>query len=213
MLTVAALAARVCQAQRRGGFAGPGHVGGSFHSGRNGAPFDRRRSDYGAYLGGDPFLWYGDDLMPPQPNAEPGPPVLMLRPDISPQPRLTPLLIELEGDHYVRHGGTSQSAHGEVSREPRAAPASTQDYSAREESGELTPTMLVFRDGHREQVPDYAIVGRVLYAHSDFDGEPGYGLKSIQLSALDIPATVRMNRENGVSFVLPSGPNEVVTRP
>jgi hypothetical protein len=224
-VTVAMLATPLCLAQRHGGFGGTSHVGAGFGGGHNGSPFfnqrsflnqdsfDRRRSNLGAYFWGDPFLWYGDNQMPQEPNPEPGPPILMMRPDTSPRDRLSPLLIELEGDRYVRHGGTVQSAQGQVSREPRTTPAPTPDYSARAESSELTPTMLIFRDGHREQVPDYAIVGRVIYAHSDLDGEPGYGLKNIQLSELDIPATIRANRENGVSFTLPSGPNEVVTRP
>src|SRR6202041_660919 len=79
------------------------------------------------------------------------------------------------------------------------------------------PTVLIFRDGHREEVADYAIVGCVIYAHraraSGDDDQNGYGLNNIQVSALDVPATVRMNRENGVSFVLPDGPNQVLTRP
>lgn len=221
-VTLAILATPLCLSQRPGGFGGSSHAGGGFRSARNSSPFldhgsfDRRRSDLGAYFWGDPFLWYGDNETPLLPNPEPGPPILMMRPDTAPQARLSPLLIELEGDRYVRHGGMAQSAPGEVSREPRTTPApdySARDYPANAESSELTPTMLIFRDGHREQVPDYAIVGRVLYAHSDFEGEPGYGLKNIQLSELDIPATIRANRENGVSFALPSGPNEVVTRP
>jgi len=219
-VVVAMVAAPLCMAQRHGGGGGgASHMGGGFGSGRNGSAsfgrgsFNRRGADLGAYFWGDPFFWYGDDPMPQQPYPESGPPILMMRPETSPQARLSPLLIELEGDRYVRHGGTAQLGQGEVSREPRTTPAPAPDYSARDESGELTPTMLIFRDGHREQVPDYAIVGRVLYAHSDIDGESGYGLKNIQLSALDIPATIHVNREHGVSFVLPSGPNEVVTRP
>jgi hypothetical protein len=83
-------------------------------------------------------------------------------------------------------------------------------------SADLSPTVLVYRDGHREEVADYAIVGRIMYAHrSDGAGESdaSYGMKNIQLSALDIPATMRANRENGLNFALPSAPNEVVTRP
>jgi hypothetical protein len=219
IVAAAMLSTPPCLAQRHGGFGGSSHIGDGFGSGRNGSPFfnqhsfDRRRSDLGAYFWGDPFFWYGDNQMPQEPNPELGPPILMMRPDTSPGDRLSPLLIELEGDRYVRHGGTTQSAQGQVSREPRTTPAPTPDYSARAESSELAPTMLIFRDGHREQVPDYVIVGRVLYAHSDFESEPGYTLKNIQLSELDIPATIEVNRDNGVSFALPSGPNEVVTRP
>jgi hypothetical protein len=218
VVAIAMVGTPICLAQRQGGFGGGSHAGGGFGAGRNGSPFFNqhyfdRRSGFGAYFWGDPFVWYGDNQMPQEPNPEPGPPLLMMRPDTSPRDRLSPLLIELEGDRYVRHGGLAQSAQSGVSREPRTTPTSTPDYSARGESSDLTPTMLIFRDGHREQVPDYAIVGRVIYAHGDLDGEPGYGLKNIRVSELDIPATIRANRENGVSFTLPSGPDEVVTRP
>ena len=213
-LALAMLAVPLCMAQRHGGFRGAPTFGPGFRSGRNGSPFfDHRRPDFsGSYILGDPFFWYGDDTTP-QPAPEVGPPVMILRPDPTPQARLTPLLIELEGDRYVRHGGIAQAAQGEGSREPRTTPAPTADSLSREQSAPLAPTVLIFRDGHREQIPDYAIVGRVLYAHGGEDEEPGYGLKNIQLSVLNLPATIRANRENGVSFVLPSGPNEVVTRP
>src|ERR1700758_5084773 len=194
---VVALATLPCLGQRHSGIG----VGSLFHH----HPFGRRRSDFpGAYLLGDPFFWYGDDPAP-QGTAEPGPPVLILRPETSAQARLTPLLIELEGGRYVRHGGTSQATPREVSGEPRTSQAAKSDSRVGDQSAQLAPTILVFRDGHSEQVPDYAIVGRVLYAHGDFDGEPGYGLKNIQLSELDIATTIRRNRENGVNFVLPSG--------
>jgi len=218
-LGFAMLSVPMCLAQRHGGFGGAGHAAGEFRNGRNSSQFlDRRGFDHGrgdfagAYLWGDPFFWYGDNTMP-QPAPEGGPPVMILRPDTAPEAKLTPLLIELEGDRYVRRGATVQAAPGEASREPRTIQAPESDSSSDGRSAQLAPTTLIFRDGHREQIPDYAIVGRVLYAHCDFDGEPGYGLKNIQVSELDIPATIKANRENGVSFVLPSGPNEVVTRP
>ena len=209
----------VCVGQRNGGFRGGSSFSAGFHSGRSGFGrqsfgrhlYDHGRGDYsGAYLLGDPFFWYGDDA--PQVAPDSGPPVVILRPDTAPQAKLTPLLIELEGDRYVRHGGTAP-AQGEPSAGPRTSPAPKSGAAPRQQSVELAPTLLIFRDGHREQIADYAIVGRVVYAHGDFDGEPNYGLKNIQLSGLDLATTIKVNRENGVSFVLPSGPNEVVTRP
>jgi len=212
VLALAMLFVPLSAAQRPSGFSGSSHVGAGSRGHGQSSFYNHRGSNFGAYFWGDPFFWYGGDSTP-QPPPEPGSPVLILRPDPSPQARLSPLLIELEDGRYVRHGATSQAEQSAASHEPRTSPAPTRYYSARDESAELTPTMLVFRDGHREQTSDYAIVGRVLYARGDFEGEPGYGLKNIQLSALDIPATIRANRENGVNFVLPSGPNEVVTRP
>ena len=98
---------------------------------------------------------------------------------------------------------------------PRPETTAGPGTQAQTTAADLAPTVLVYRDGHREEVPDYVIVGRVIYAHTnrDRDSEGDYDMTNIQLSALDIPATMRANRENGVRFVLPAGPNEVITRP
>jgi hypothetical protein len=72
--------------------------------------------------------------------------------------------------------------------------------------------VLVYRDGHHEQVFDYVIANGNLYARGDYYRD-GFWTKTVQLSALDIPATLRANSDAGVKFMLPSAPNEVVTRP
>src|ERR1700739_4333942 len=151
---VVALATLPCLGQRHSGIGVGSRSGSGFRSGHNGGSFfdhhtfGRRRSDFpGAYLLGDPFFWYGDDPAP-QGTAEPGPPVLILRPETSAQARLTPLLIELEGGRYVRHGGTAQATPREVSGEPRTSQAATSDSRMRDQSAQLAPTILVFRDGH-----------------------------------------------------------------
>ncbi len=126
-----------------------------------------------------------------------------------------PLMIELQGNRYVRFGGRQQSADRGMNAAPDYAEAqagnSTSGPQPRAQA-ELPPTVLIFRDGHREQVPDYAIVGSTLYASADY-WQSGQWTKNIQLSALNIPATVSANHANGVRFALPSAPNEVVTRP
>jgi hypothetical protein len=71
---------------------------------------------------------------------------------------------------------------------------------------------LVFRDGHKEEVRDYSIADGVLYARGDFYTD-GYWNKNISLSSLDVAQTLQANAERGVKFVLPSAPNEVITRP
>jgi hypothetical protein len=58
------------------------------------------------------------------------------------------------------------------------------------------PTVLVFRDGKRQEVNSYAIMGDALYV---FD----QGRKKIALAELDIPATTKANDERGVEFRLP----------
>lgn len=70
----------------------------------------------------------------------------------------------------------------------------SQSGSAREEAVE--PTVLVFRDGHRQEVANYAIVGSTLIVLSAPHSR-------IQLAELDIPATVRVNQDRGVDFRVP----------
>lgn len=74
---------------------------------------------------------------------------------------------------------------------------------------ELAPTVLVYRDGRREQIREYSIADGVLYARSDYYAV-GYWNKKIELVALDLPQTVQANQERGVKFVLPDSPNNVV---
>ncbi|HTU42661.1 MAG TPA: hypothetical protein VMF10_13205, partial [Candidatus Aquilonibacter sp.] len=58
----------------------------------------------------------------------------------------------------------------------------------------------------------YSIANGILYAQGDYYTD-GYWNKKIDLSALDVPETLQANADHGVKFVLPSSPNEVVTRP
>ena len=74
---------------------------------------------------------------------------------------------------------------------------------------ELAPTVLVYRDGRREEVREYSIADGVLYARGDYYAV-GYWNKKIELGALDLPRTLKANQERGVRFVLPDSPNSVV---
>jgi hypothetical protein len=74
---------------------------------------------------------------------------------------------------------------------------------------ELAPTVLVYRDGRREEVREYSIADGVLYARGDYYAV-GYWNKKIELVTLDLPQTVKANQERGVRFVLPDSPNHVV---
>jgi hypothetical protein len=62
-------------------------------------------------------------------------------------------------------------------------------------------TILVFRDQHKEEIKNYAIVGQTLWNFS-----PQHTQK-IPLSNLDLPATEKANDDRGVDFHLP-GANE-----
>lgn len=58
-------------------------------------------------------------------------------------------------------------------------------------------TVLVFKDGHRQEVGNYAIIGSTLYDLSE--GRT----KKVALAELDVAATVKQNDERGVEFKLP----------
>ena len=76
-----------------------------------------------------------------------------------------------------------------------------------------SPTaILIFRDGHRQQVSAYTIVGGILYASSDF-ATTGYWNQKIELSTLNLPETIAANKEGGHKFQIPSAPNEVIVGP
>jgi hypothetical protein len=196
-------------AQGRGGFGF-----GGFHNGFPGHP--GRGFGRGLVFFGDPFL----ETDYASPYQTPSPPVVIVQPTAAvatpAEPKTEPLLIEWQGDRYVRFSGHQESAASvplDYSQAPESRAANNATYSPAQSSrAELPPAVLVYRDGHREAVSDYVIAGGNLYARGDYYRD-GFWTKTVQLSALDIPATMRANSLSGVRFVLPSGPNEVVTRP
>lgn len=222
LLALVPTSVSVSEAQARGA----SHASAGFAPRFGGSSYGHRGSAYlGAYFGDYPLFYDNSPYL--QPPNESGPPIIIMRPPFGAaepaQPKLSPLLIELEGDHYVRYGGTSRSPDRDSGPSTATSMPSTASNPHRNQSADpqfvglprapLAPTVLIYHDGFREQLSDYVIVGPVLYTHNYIEGELGYGMKNINLSALDIPATIEANRENGVSFVLPAGPNEVVTRP
>ncbi len=111
-------------------------------------------------------------------------------------------MIELKSGHYVRvnDGGID----GE------ALPLNVSADKVRKAAA-LPAAVLVFRDGHREEVRDYTIANGMLYARGDFYSD-GYWNKNIDLAAVNLPETLHANAERNVKFALPSSPNEVITR-
>ena len=59
------------------------------------------------------------------------------------------------------------------------------------------PTTLIFRDQHKEEIQNYAIVGDMLFSFS------AERTQKIPLSDLDIPATTKVNEDRGVNFRVP----------
>jgi len=161
------------------------------------------------FLGSPLYADYVEPSVPPQP-----PQIVVVQPAPAPQPvsesKSEPLLIELHGDRYVRFGGRQPSAERSTNAPPdfaEEAPVAPNPLRP-----ELPPAILIFRDGHREPVPEYVIVGGTLYTGGDYF-QSGHWTRNIQLSSLDLPATMHANHNAGIKFTLPTAPNQVVTRP
>jgi hypothetical protein len=176
---------------------------GGVHVGAAGTGFRHVRSGGFAY----PFFYsdYGPESEPPPP----APPLVIEKKVMQSDRPTEPLLIEWQGDHFVRYGGAAASASPDYVEVASISPPA-KAAALSEARHELPPAILVYRDGHREEVSDYVITRGVLYARGD-----GYSQASrnIQLSALDLRTTFRANQDQGVKFVLPERSNDVVTRP
>jgi hypothetical protein len=61
----------------------------------------------------------------------------------------------------------------------------------------VTKTLLVFRDGHKTEATNYAIVGQTLWIYTEQDS------KKVPLSDLDVAATKTANSDRGVTFQVP----------
>ena len=199
-----------CAVAQRGGGGFRGFGRGSGFAGHHSRGFGRNAAFFG-----DPFL-YADYPSESLASEMPSPPVFVMQPaDAAPEPKREPLLIEWQGDRYVRFGSDGQNDRADAEPVESATMRSAQILGGSAPSPvahELPPAVLIFRDGHQEQVEDYVIASGILYARGNY-WQSGSWRKDIQLSALDIPATLRANQDHGVKFVLPAGPNEVVTRP
>jgi len=80
-------------------------------------------------------------------------------------------------------------------RRPEAAdPAPRQEAQA---EPIISPTVLVFRDQHRQEIRNYAIVGNTLWNFSQGHTE------KIAVANLDVPATEKVNEDRGVTFQVP----------
>jgi hypothetical protein len=132
-----------------------------------------------------------------------------------------PLVMELQGGRYVRVARTA--IDGEAlplnfgSNDAQAvAPIRSQSNSparvATSPANDSEPAVLIFRDGHSEEVRDYTIADGMLYVRGDYYTD-GYWNKKIELSSLNVSQTQQANASRNIRFVLPSSPNEVITRP
>jgi hypothetical protein len=157
----------------------------------------------------------------------PQPEVVLVQPQTqtsaAPAPAPESLVLELQGDYWVRitNYGESQSG-GETVPQPQspsvskplsaASPASSRQTQPDQAPTELPTAVLVFRDGHKEEIGKYMVMGLTIHVSADYWSN-GSWTRDIQIAELDVPATLKLNQQRGAKFSLPSGPNEVMIRP
>ncbi len=129
-------------------------------------------------------------------------------------------MIELQGGRYVRISGEDTSTaemkqigptipvHAPISPRPGKHSITVTHSPAAQQ----LPTILLFRDGHREEVSDYTIADGTLFTKSNYYTDGSWN-KKIALSSLNLPDTINANESRGIKFQLPTAPNEVIVRP
>lgn len=168
-------------------------------------PFRRGVYPYGPYWFPG---YYADDFGLGYDSYEPPPPaqtVPQAAPPVSQQkqePPPSPVLLELHGNQWVKVSSFTAEA-------PQLSNVGTRPEAA---AKEMPPAILVFRDGHSEELTSYSIIGPVIYTKADY-WNTGRWTREIQIASIDVPATIKQNRERGVNFELPSSPDEVMIRP
>jgi hypothetical protein len=181
----------------------------------------RSRGPGSVFLGA-PF--WGDGYYDPSPQVivvqSPQPPAAQSPAPIEEHRSAPPLLIEWQGDRYVRR--TSDSASDARVNQPDYVATKTSQPAGKQSvttgptqprsAVEPPPTTFIFRDGHEEQSSDYSIISGVIYTRGDY-WTSGSWSKQIPLAQLDLPATLKANQDRGSPFRLPTAPNEIITRP
>ncbi len=77
------------------------------------------------------------------------------------------------------------------------AQAPNRPASSKEAEPSPEPTVLVFRDGHKQEVENYAIMGSTLFVLSGRRAR-------IPIAELDVPETIRQNESRGLEFSIPA---------
>jgi hypothetical protein len=138
-------------------------------------PFDAYGYDYvgGGYAGGGPDLYSGPPVDPRDPTLH----IVVEQPP----------------------AGSYREAPDDPQRS--AAPVQStphDDASAGRDVNPGEPTVLVYRDGHKQEVSNYAIMGQTIYV---FDKRT----QKIAMSDVDVAATVKANEAQGIEFSIPAG--------
>jgi hypothetical protein len=91
-----------------------------------------------------------------------------------------------------------EQADGDQDIYARSDPAPRPPQREAEAAPVLPDTVLVFRDQHKQEVKNYAIVGQILWNFAP------QRTQKIPLSDLDLPATTKANDDRGLTFRVPA---------
>ena len=173
-----------------------------------------------------PAYLYADNEYEQEPEAVSGPPVqLAVMQPVPPPPPVPvePLLMEKRNGEWVRVATgkqmtTSQPAPADSAKpiapatpHPAGSQPSKTAAPAALPAAALPSAVIVFRDGHQEQIAKYVIQGDILYTNS-VSANGASRERQIPLSQLDLPASLKASADRGAKFNLPSAPNEVIVR-
>src|SRR5271157_743755 len=119
-----------------------------------------------------------------------GGPDLYSGPPTGPNDPIFHMVVEQPGVRYP-------SSDPDLAQAPPAfAQPAPQQQSAAREAKPNDPSVLVFRDGHQQEVSNYAIMGQTVYV---FDTRA----QKIALADLDVPANIKANDDRGLEFNIP----------
>lgn len=90
-----------------------------------------------------------------------------------------------------------QAAAPKAPAKPATPPTPPAPEQASSSFDSLPGTVLIFKDGHRLEITNYAIQGKTLFNLS------GEGPRRIDTAELDVSATMKENDDRGVEFRLP----------
>jgi len=174
------------------GFTNFGYARWSPYNGYSNGYYGRRRGNgYGGagYSYAVPYYipmdGYGYDYVGgPGPELYSGPP-------IGPSDPVLHIVVEQPAARNV--GSDSDYAQAP----PAQAQAELQQQSMAHEAKPNEPSVLIFRDGHQQEVANYAIMGQTVYV---FDKRT----QKIALADLDVPATIKANDDRGLEFNVPA---------
>jgi hypothetical protein len=96
--------------------------------------------------------------------------------------------------YYYNPGAESYSSQANTLVSPNTAGSDSAKSQPSSQDSEPQITVLVFRDGHRIDVRDYAIAGDTLWILTE------QRATKVPLSDLDLDETVKVNQEHGIRF-------------